>query len=260
MRSATKRALPSCRRCQAWAGVRSGAHDAPSFHRARWASAATTAPPRAAPGGPDGVQRRHGRRPLWCGPAGRGRTAPVASPVAENGVGGFLRPTTGEGGHVRRRRRLVGAGLALAVAAGWPPAQPRPGPHADVVHQPRQRRPGGDRQAVHRRPRTASTRSRPSLLPRDAASQREQLARRLAAKDSSIDIMSLDPPFIPELAEPGLPRAGAPRTSPRRRPRASSRAPSTAPPGRASSSPCRSGPTPSCSGTASPWPRPPGST
>ena len=31
-----------------------------------------------------------------------------------------------------------------------------------------------------------------------------ELARRLAAKDSSIDIMSLDPPFIPELAEPGF--------------------------------------------------------
>ena len=43
-----------------------------------------------------------------------------------------------------------------------------------------------------------------SLLPRDASSQREQLARRLAAGDSSMDIMSLDPPFIPELAEPGF--------------------------------------------------------
>ncbi|GLJ81021.1 extracellular solute-binding protein [Microbacterium imperiale] len=43
-----------------------------------------------------------------------------------------------------------------------------------------------------------------SLLPRDAASQREQLARRLAAGDRSLDIMSLDPPFIPELAEPGF--------------------------------------------------------
>lgn len=43
-----------------------------------------------------------------------------------------------------------------------------------------------------------------SLLPRDATSQREQLARRLAAGDTSMDIMSLDPPFIPELAEPGF--------------------------------------------------------
>ena len=41
-----------------------------------------------------------------------------------------------------------------------------------------------------------------SLLPQDAPSQREQLARRLAAGDSSLDIMSLDPPFIPEFAEP----------------------------------------------------------
>ena len=39
------------------------------------------------------------------------------------------------------------------------------------------------------------------LLPRDAAAQREQLARRLAAKDSSIDLMSLDPVFIAEFAE-----------------------------------------------------------
>lgn len=41
-----------------------------------------------------------------------------------------------------------------------------------------------------------------SLLPNDAPDQREQLARRLAAGDSSLDIMSLDPPFIPELADP----------------------------------------------------------
>lgn len=43
-----------------------------------------------------------------------------------------------------------------------------------------------------------------SVLPREASSQREQLARRLAAKDSSIDLMSLDPPFIPELANAGF--------------------------------------------------------
>lgn len=39
-----------------------------------------------------------------------------------------------------------------------------------------------------------------SVLPREASAQREQLARRLAAADSSIDLMSLDPPFIAELA------------------------------------------------------------
>jgi multiple sugar transport system substrate-binding protein len=56
-----------------------------------------------------------------------------------------------------------------------------------------------------------------SLLPNDASSQREQLARRLAAGDSSLDIMSLDPPFVPELAEPGflapVPDATAQRTT-----------------------------------------------
>jgi len=43
-----------------------------------------------------------------------------------------------------------------------------------------------------------------ATLPRDAAGQREQLVRRLAANDSSIDIMSLDPPFIPEFAAAGF--------------------------------------------------------
>lgn len=43
-----------------------------------------------------------------------------------------------------------------------------------------------------------------SMLPTQAAAQREQLTRRLAAGDTSMDIMSLDPPFIPELAEPGF--------------------------------------------------------
>jgi multiple sugar transport system substrate-binding protein len=43
-----------------------------------------------------------------------------------------------------------------------------------------------------------------SQLPRDSPSQREQLVRRLAANDESIDIMSLDPPYIPEFAQAGF--------------------------------------------------------
>lgn len=43
-----------------------------------------------------------------------------------------------------------------------------------------------------------------ALLPRDAASQREQLVRRLAAKDSSIDLMSLDPIYVPEFSQAGF--------------------------------------------------------
>jgi len=38
------------------------------------------------------------------------------------------------------------------------------------------------------------------LLPSSATDQRTQLARRLAAKDSSTDLMSLDPVFVPEFA------------------------------------------------------------
>ncbi|HEU4491514.1 MAG TPA: extracellular solute-binding protein, partial [Jiangellales bacterium] len=39
------------------------------------------------------------------------------------------------------------------------------------------------------------------ILPNSATAQREQLIRRLAANDDSIDLMSIDPPFIPEFAE-----------------------------------------------------------
>ncbi|MGH8824568.1 MAG: extracellular solute-binding protein [Jiangellaceae bacterium] len=45
---------------------------------------------------------------------------------------------------------------------------------------------------------------RTSILPNSASAQREQLIRRLAANDSSIDLMSVDPPFVPEFAEAGF--------------------------------------------------------
>lgn len=49
-----------------------------------------------------------------------------------------------------------------------------------------------------------------STLPNDASGQREQLVRRLAAKDRSIAIMSLDPPFVAEFAEGGFLRPFTP--------------------------------------------------
>jgi multiple sugar transport system substrate-binding protein len=42
-----------------------------------------------------------------------------------------------------------------------------------------------------------------SPLPTSADGQREQLVRRLAAKDTSIDLMSVDPPYTAELANAG---------------------------------------------------------
>ena len=42
------------------------------------------------------------------------------------------------------------------------------------------------------------------VLPQDASQQRIQLARRLAAHDAGIDLMSLDPPFTAEFADAGF--------------------------------------------------------
>jgi len=42
------------------------------------------------------------------------------------------------------------------------------------------------------------------LLPNDASAQREQLVRRLAAQDTGIDLMSLDPPFTAEFSNAGF--------------------------------------------------------
>jgi multiple sugar transport system substrate-binding protein len=42
------------------------------------------------------------------------------------------------------------------------------------------------------------------VLPQDAGQQRIQLARRLAAKDPAIDLMSIDPPFTAEFADAGF--------------------------------------------------------
>ena len=42
------------------------------------------------------------------------------------------------------------------------------------------------------------------VLPNSASAQREQLVRRLGAEDASIDVMSLDPPFVAEFANAGF--------------------------------------------------------
>ena len=72
-----------------------------------------------------------------------------------------------------------------------------------MVHQPRQRRPGDAGQKCAATRRTAPSRIETQVLPNEADQQREQLVRRLAADDSSIDLMSLDPPFVAEFANAG---------------------------------------------------------
>ncbi|NUL48152.1 extracellular solute-binding protein [Cellulosimicrobium funkei] len=104
----------------------------------------------------------------------------------------------------RRSRRAAGAAVvatAALVLAGCGPAEDTPvltwytnpddGGQATIAQQCTEAAGGAYRIET-------------SVLPNDAASQREQLTRRLAAGDTSMDIMSLDPPFIPELAEPGF--------------------------------------------------------
>ena len=105
---------------------------------------------------------------------------------------------------MRRRARHLAALAALAVALPLAACGADDGtPRLTWYINPDN---GGQVELASRCTQAAEGRYRitTEVLPRDAASQREQLARRLAAKDSSIDIMSLDPPFIPELSEPGF--------------------------------------------------------
>jgi multiple sugar transport system substrate-binding protein len=89
-------------------------------------------------------------------------------------------------------------------------------------------------------------------LPTAADGQREQLVRRSAAKDSSLDILGLDVVWEAEFAEAGW---IVPLTGERRRQvtQDAVKAPWTPPPGSGSWSRPRSTATPSCSGTARTW-------
>ena len=103
-----------------------------------------------------------------------------------------------------RRPRIVGAAGVLALTATLAACSAESGPPALTWYINPDA--GGQQRIAETCTEAAEGEYRieTSLLPRDAASQREQLARRLAANDTSIDIMSLDPPFIPELAEAGF--------------------------------------------------------
>src|SRR4051812_17495597 len=130
---------------------------------------------------------------------------PTACHVPGRGCSPRTRRLRGRGADVQRRSRGLAliAGLALIVPlaacaseGSGPPVltwyiNPDDGGQADIA-------------ADCTKSADGAYRIETSVLPRDASAQREQLARRLAAKDASIDIMSLDPPFIPELAEPGF--------------------------------------------------------
>src|SRR5689334_25025870 len=61
----------------------------------------------------------------------------------------------------------------------------------------------GGQAAVAARCSTSQYTIATQVLPTDAGQQRIQLARRLAAGDSSIDLMSIDPPYTADVANAG---------------------------------------------------------
>lgn len=106
----------------------------------------------------------------------------------------------------RRRGRGTAGAAALLVAAGTLAACGSDGGGASSLTWYINPDAGGQAEIAERCTEEAGGRYtiETALLPRDAASQREQLIRRLAANDDSIDLMSLDPPFIPEFAQAGF--------------------------------------------------------
>ena len=106
----------------------------------------------------------------------------------------------------RSRRRGVAGAAALLVTAGTLAACGGDSGGAPSLTWYINPDSGGQAEIASRCTEAAEGRYRieTATLPRDAASQREQLIRRLAANDSSIDLMSLDPPFIPEFAQAGF--------------------------------------------------------
>jgi multiple sugar transport system substrate-binding protein len=113
----------------------------------------------------------------------------------------------GSGGHRRRRpRRALAGAAAVAVLSSVLAACGSGGGGVPTLTWYTNPDSGGQAEIASRCTDDAQGRYRieTSVLPRQAGAQREQLVRRLAANDSSIDIMSLDPPFIPEFAQAGF--------------------------------------------------------
>ncbi len=105
---------------------------------------------------------------------------------------------------MRRRSKGIVAATVLGMSAGL--AACSPGDSTPVLTWYTNPDDGGQAEIAQECTEQAdgAYRIEVSGLPRAAAAQREQLARRLAARDSSIDLMSLDPPFIPEFANAGF--------------------------------------------------------
>src|SRR3954471_20688668 len=117
------------------------------------------------------------------------------------------RSTVGAGRSGRGRpRRLAGAAAAIVLSSGLAACGGGGAGGTPTLTWYINPDAGGQAEIASRCTEAADGRYRisTSTLPRDASGQREQLVRRLAAKDSSIDLMSLDPIFVPEFANAGF--------------------------------------------------------
>lgn len=109
------------------------------------------------------------------------------------------RPQHGRG----RRRRILAGVAALACSAGLLAACG--GADDDTPELVWYINPdAGGQAAVAENCSTDDYTITTQVLPQDASQQRIQLARRLAAEDPAIDLMSLDPPFTAEFANAGF--------------------------------------------------------
>ena len=105
-------------------------------------------------------------------------------------------------GHSGTRRRLAGSVAALATAAGLLTACGGSGGKTTLVWYINPD--AGGQAAIAKTCSTDAYTITTQTLPQDANQQRVQLARRLEAHDSGIDLMSIDPPYTAEFANGGL--------------------------------------------------------
>lgn len=111
------------------------------------------------------------------------------------------RPSTPRRGRPRGRR-VVGSLAAMTLAGSLLAACGGDGGKPELVWYINPDSGGQD--AVAEKCSTDDYTITTQVLPQDAGQQRIQLARRLAAKDPSIDLMSIDPPFTAEFADAGF--------------------------------------------------------
>jgi multiple sugar transport system substrate-binding protein len=118
------------------------------------------------------------------------------------GLGGWQKVRRATTGRRARRRGALGLAFALVVGATLTACGGGGGSGVPTLNWYINPDGGGQATLAEKCTEAADGRYRieTTPLPNDASGQREQLVRRLAADDSSIDLMSLDPVFMPEFA------------------------------------------------------------